>query len=100
MTVNWFTAEGGEQLPEHWHDETTLCLHLERPDLKDDPNVWGEVLMIFNPSVEDVAFVLPDFGEDDWTLELSTAEPERSGDRISAKEPFVAAQRSLLLFQR
>jgi len=100
MIVNWFTSEGGEQLPEHWHDETTLCLHLHRPDLKDDADLWSEVLIIFNPRAEDVSFTLPDFGEDDWNFALATCETPLSEGPVKAKKPVLATARSLMLFYR
>jgi isoamylase len=100
MIVNWFTAEGGEQLPEHWHDETTLCLHLQREDLRDKPDCWAEVLMIFNPRSEDIAFTLPDFGDEDWSFALATAPTPLSEGPVKARKPVQARSRSFMLFYR
>lgn len=100
MNVNWFTSDGGEQRPEHWHDETTLCLHLERPDLRDQQNCWSEVLMIFNPRNEVVSFKLPDFGDEDWKFALATADTPLSEGPVKAKKPVLAAARSFMMFYR
>ena len=100
MIVNWFRADGGEQLPEDWHEERTLCLHMERPDLKESPDVWGEVLLIFNPQAEDASFELPDFGEDDWNFALATCPTPLSEGPVLAKKPVLATSRSLMLFYR
>jgi isoamylase len=100
MNVNWFTSAGGEQLPEHWHDEPTLCLHLERKDLRDKPDCWAEVLMIFNPQNEDISFNLPDFGEEDWSFALATAPTPLSEGPVKARKPVLARARSFMLFHR
>ncbi|MBX9458685.1 MAG: glycogen debranching protein GlgX [Rhizobium sp.] len=100
MNVNWYAADGGEQLPEHWHDETTLSLHLERGDLRDKPEFWAEVLMIFNPRNEDVEFKLPDFGDEDWKFALATAETPLSEGPVKARKPVQAKARSFMLFYR
>ena len=100
MNVNWFRADGGEQKTEDWHDETTLCLHLERADLKDAPDVWGEVLIIFNPQSEDASFILRDFGEDDWSFALATCPTPLSEGPVLARKPVQAKSRSLMLFYR
>jgi glycogen operon protein len=100
MAVKWFTSDAGEQLPEHWQDETTLSLHLERTDLKDKDGIWSEILLMFNPTTEKVSFALPDFGDADWRLELMTDDPAREDDAIDARQRFDIGARSLALFRR
>jgi isoamylase len=100
MGVNWFASDGSEQTHENWRDETTLCLHLERPDLRDQDGCWAEVLLVFNPTTQDVPFTLPDFGDDDWILELTTADRALKGRSVNAKQQFNIGSRSLAVFRR
>ena len=97
--IEWHNAEGGEQLPEHWLDGNTLVLRLRRDDLlaSDEPGVWTEVLLMFNPVDAEVDFVMPT-GEARWQLELRTDDPNASQDTISDGQTFKMPPRSLGLF--
>jgi len=100
MDVNWYAADGGEQTAEHWRDERTLCLHLQRADLQDQDGIWSEVLLVFNPTADDVAFVLPDFGDADWIVALSTSDRAIHGQSVNAKSQVNTIGRSLTLLRR
>jgi glycogen operon protein len=103
MTVTWFNPGGGEQQDEHWEDAgaTTIGLHLSREDLKGQPDIWWEVLVLFNPHDGDVDFVVPEReGGNEWLVEINTAavpgEPVR---KLTAGEPVTMTSRSLLLLR-
>ena len=100
MVVNWFNATGGEQLPEHWLEETPLCMHLGRDDLKGMEGVWSDVLVIFNPKPEKLGFTLPEFKGPAWRLELTTEDPERSGEAIEDGTVYEIDGRAMAIFSR
>lgn len=100
MLVNWFAADGGEQSPEHWTEETTLCLHLSRDDLAGEPGIWTELLLIFNPTPDDVMFTVPDYGDKPWKLRLTTIDIAITEERMEPNEQFLMAGRGLALLSR
>ncbi|HTO30379.1 MAG TPA: glycogen debranching protein GlgX [Pararhizobium sp.] len=75
MHVTWLNAGGGEQTEEHWQDGggTTIGVHLSREDLRQQDDVWADVLLIFNPHDGPVPFTLPQSPSGAWTLALTTA---------------------------
>jgi glycogen operon protein len=100
MVVNWFSQTGGEQLPEHWLEGTPLCMHLGRSDLRGQPGIWSDVLVLFNPTPDKLEFVLPEFKGPAWRLELSTEDPERSGDVIEDNKVYEMDGRAMAVFTR
>ncbi|MBO3759225.1 glycogen debranching protein GlgX [Ciceribacter sp. L1K22] len=96
MVIDWHNAEGGEQRPEHWLDGNTLVLHLRRDDLTEVEGAWSEVLIAFNPVDADIEFSMPDHSL--WRLELTTADPDRSGEDVEEGGTFAMPARSLALF--
>jgi isoamylase len=74
LTATWVNAGGGEQTPQHWHDEgsTTVGLHLCCKDLV-EAGVWPELLLIFNPHDCPVLFTMPQSVFGAWTRALTTA---------------------------
>ncbi|MBP1850256.1 glycogen debranching protein GlgX [Rhizobium halophytocola] len=95
--IEWHNAEGGEQLPEHWLDGNTLTLRLRRDDLEGEPEVWSELLLLFNPVDEETEFALPE-GDGRWRLELSTDDPDVEPYVIESGATFRMPPRSLGLF--
>jgi isoamylase len=100
MVVNWFNSSGGEHLPEHWVEETPLCMHLGRDDFKGLDGIWSDVLVIFNPTPDRMSFIVPDFQASSWRLELTTEDPARNGDIVEAEHEFEMDGRSLAVFSR
>ncbi|PWE55615.1 glycogen debranching enzyme GlgX [Metarhizobium album] len=102
MIVTWLNCNGGEQLPEHWDDPggTTIGVQLSMNGDDGDADTWTEVMMLFNPHDGAVPFVLPASHSGTWALELSTVDPERSGETFSTGDVFEMENRSLALFRR
>jgi glycogen operon protein len=99
MVVNWFSQTGGEQKPNEWLEGTPLCMHLGRDDLKDQEGIWSDVLVLFNPTPEPLAFVVPDFLGYDWMLELTTEDPVRSGEIVQAGKEYQMDGRAMAVFR-
>jgi glycogen operon protein len=100
MVVNWFNASGGQQLPEHWLEGTPLCMHLGRDDLRGQDGIWCDVLVLFNPTPDRLAFKLPELHGAAWQLELTTEDPDRQGDLIDDNQIYEMDGRSMAVFQR
>lgn len=100
MVIDWFNMHGGAQRPEHWLDGNALAVRLQRDDLVNQPDVWSNVLMLFNPVDADAAFTIPATGGNDWVLELLTSNPEQRGDIAKENQEFVLPSRSLALFRK
>ncbi|MCF6367958.1 glycogen debranching protein GlgX [Rhizobium halophilum] len=100
MVVRWFNAGGGEQLPEHWQEGTTLGLNLKRADLKGQDGVWANVLVLFNPFEGTVPFHIPVMKEGKWVLELSTVDPSTRGMEVEEGEDLELAGRSFVILRR
>lgn len=100
MVVNWFNKTGGEQLPEHWLEGTPLCMHLGRDDLRGQKGIWADVLVLFNPTPDSIGFTLPEFKGPAWRLQLTTEDPERSGDIIEDNKVFEMDGRAMAVFTR
>jgi len=98
MGVTWLNPGGGEQQQEHWDDvgATTLGLRLSRDDLKHQPDIWGEVLVIFNPHHDNVPFTLPEREGGQWRIEVDTAELAR-GESVAGGAVMDLPARSLRL---
>lgn len=100
MIIDWYNMTGGAQKTEHWLDGNPLALKLLRQDLDPEEGVWHEVLMLFNPVDQDMEFTLPQTGGGDWKLELTTVDPERTGDTSAEASRFLMEARSFALFRR
>jgi glycogen operon protein len=100
MVVNWFNKTGGEQLPEHWLEGTPLCMHLGRDDLRGQKGIWADVLVLFNPTPDRIGFTLPEFKGPAWRLQLTTEDPDRSGDIIEDNKVFEMDGRAMAVFTR
>ena len=105
----WFRPDGRRMTHADWEDgERALGLFLNGRELRDVGERGQEInddsfLLLFNANPEERAFVLPRrrfAGE--WTLELSSAEPELEpgGARYRAPREVILAAHSVLVLRR
>ncbi|HEV7346486.1 MAG TPA: glycogen debranching protein GlgX [Devosia sp.] len=100
MGVQWYNPGGGEQQAEHWTDPgaTTLGVRLSRDDLKKQPDVWSELMVLFNPHDGEVDFTVPKRKSGArWTAAIDTAQPDGKPRTVSGGKAIKMAARSLLL---
>ncbi len=99
MTIDWLNPSGGPQLEEHWADPgaTSIAVRLRRADLEGSPDIWSDVLFLFNPHPSPVDYQLPVEGQEQWEVVIDT-----SGRRNPSPDNgrFVAEGRSLVLLKR
>ncbi|SFM92774.1 glycogen operon protein [Izhakiella capsodis] len=100
MEIKWFNAGGGFQLPEQWEEGTTLGVYIGRADDSVGEELWQEILMLLNPYQASVDFRIPQFGEDGWILELSTADTAQHGQVVSREIDYALPGGSITLFRR
>ncbi|NIF21968.1 glycogen debranching protein GlgX [Candidatus Pantoea multigeneris] len=100
LIVKWYNPGGGYQLPEQWHQGTTLGLYLSQPALPEEPGLWQDVLILFNPYKGAVPFVIPTTERGGWILELSTSDNVTPGKIFDQETEFPLEGRSLALFRR
>jgi len=107
MVIDWFNAAGGIQRPEHWEEHNALQVRLRRDDLKDgtgdqDGNgdgVWRDLLLLFNPSGDELAFTIPPDSGGARLLEVLTSEPDSRGTEVGEGETFALPARSMALLR-
>ncbi len=102
MSVTWLNAGGGEQQAAHWEDKgaTTVGIRLSRDDLKGQPDIWWELVILFNPHDGDVPFAVPQRAEGgDWIVELNTTDGEKSGSALKGGESITMTARSMILIR-
>jgi len=108
--VWWFRADGRKMTQRNWRDDDALSLGVflngaEIPTLtaRGAPLLDDSFLVLFNAWDGPIDFTLPavSYGRR-WTLELSTAEPEREpGDGVHQARSVIAVEgRSLVLLRR
>ncbi|HSO02236.1 MAG TPA: hypothetical protein VLS46_06890, partial [Gaiellaceae bacterium] len=108
--VWWFRADGRKMTQRNWRDDDALSLGVflngaEIPTLtaRGAPVIDDSFLVLFNAWDGPIDFTLPavSYGRR-WTLELSTAEPEREpGDGVHQARSLIAVEgRSLVLLRR
>ncbi len=102
MSITWLNCNGGEQTQEHWNDPggTTIGVQFHLHDEVEGEGIWREAMLLFNPHDGMVPFTLPAPQEGEWQLELTTADPDRSGDRFTGGAAFELENRSLALFRK
>jgi len=100
MEIKWFNAGGGFQQSEHWDEGLTLGVYIGRPDLQTAEGIWHDVLMLINPFEGNVPFLIPQFGEGGWVLELTTSDSAKRGLVIDKEKNFELEGRSIALFRR
>ncbi|MDG3579166.1 glycogen debranching protein GlgX [Rhizobium sp. YJ-22] len=102
MSITWLNCNGGEQTQEHWNDPggTTIGVQFHLHDEVEGEGIWREAMLLFNPHDGMVPFTLPSPQEGEWQLELTTADPDRSGDRFTGGAAFELENRSLALFRK
>ena len=100
LIIDWFNVNGGHQRSEHWLDGNPLALKLLRPDLREEPDEWTEVLMLFNPEATPINFRIPKTGGTRWKLELSTESLDRGGDIVEEGDTLAMQGRSFALLRR
>jgi glycogen operon protein len=108
--VWWFRADGRRMTQRDWADGAvrTLGVFLNGDEITEttrdgQPIVDDSFLLLFNAHHEDVQMRLPNqsFGRD-WTLELSTLDPELEpgGESHHARATVAVVARSLILLKR
>lgn len=100
LEIHWFNPDGGPQQDEHWDASATLGAVISRPDLQREEGVWHDVLMLFNPLIDEVTFQLPRLDDNDWMLQLSTAGENPSSPTQQDQTVWQLAARSITLFSK
>ncbi|MFC5068882.1 glycogen debranching protein GlgX [Flaviflagellibacter deserti] len=88
MIVTWLNPSGGEQTAEQWADvgATSIGVRLSRDDLKDQPDVWSDIIVLFNPHSGPVAFNLPSREDRPWHTALDTAYPNAEEPKTGSEQ--------------
>ncbi|HTW39159.1 MAG TPA: glycogen debranching protein GlgX [Steroidobacteraceae bacterium] len=106
--VAWLTPDGAEMTDAEWDQSFSRALGvhlvgaaLERIDRRGRPIKDDDFLLLLNAHYESVAFLLPQFHDDQhWVLLHDTARTDIAGrdQRLRAGERYALAGRSLALF--
>ncbi|PDW04842.1 glycogen debranching protein GlgX [Candidatus Viridilinea mediisalina] len=103
--VEWLTPDGQEIGPAIWHNSELRCIGLllngrvmREHDIQGNPVHDDVLLVLFNASPEDVAFILPDWPDDPlWEVLVDTAEPQLAEGTPITTETYQLAARSLVV---
>lgn len=107
--VEWLTSDGQEIGPAIWHNSELRCIGLllngrvmREHDIQGNVVHDDVLLVLFNASQENVAFILPDWPDDPlWEVLVDTADPLEEGTQVNSETyPLVARSLAVLVERR